>query len=233
MGMSSYQWLMGFWSLFDLLLLGGGGLSVAMSIVWRNSNFMMQTVLTPSILNAGLVLGIFLLVTFAVSIGAIVQANHVTMGLVILNWILLVDAVVVLVIGTFIWYPSLQERAVFHKAWIGLTDAQRIQLQDQWKCCGYFNASDYAVVGGSYCSQSQVDFLNVLDLTNDLNAHFFCVKPYTAAADYTLENVFTTVYAMMVPVLCLLIASICVIYKRNETERFKKIDAKRGGKGFV
>jgi len=59
------------------------------------------------------------------------------------------------------------------------------------------------------------------------------VKPFTAFADVTLENVFSALYGMMVPVLGLLLASISVIYKRKEDERFKKIDAKRGGRGFV
>lgn len=223
---------MGFWGLVDFLLLAGGGLSVAMSIVFKKEDLVMNTVLTPDILLAGLILGIFLLVTFVVSIGAIVQANHVTIGLVILNYFLLADAIVVLVIGTYIWVPSLTQRAIFHTKWAAFTVEQRVQLQEQWKCCGYFNASDFAEIGG-HCSQTQIDFLNILDLGNDDNAHFFCVKPYTAASDYTLENTFTAVYAMMVPVLCLLLASICVIYKRNEEERFKRIDSKRGGKGFV
>jgi len=227
------KWLMGFWSLVDFLLLAGGGLSVALSILWRKEDLLMNSVLTPDILLSGLVLGIFMLITFVVSIGAIVQANHITMGLVILNYFLVIDSIVVLVVGTYIWIPSLTQRAVFHKKWIGFSREDRIKLQDTWKCCGYFNASDFAEVGGTFCTQTQVDFLNVLDLGNDDNAHFFCVKPYTANSDYILENVFTTVYAMMVPVLCLLLASICVIYKRNEEERFKRIDAKRGGKGFV
>ena len=50
--------------------------------------------------SGGLVTGIFLLITFAFSIGAIVQKNHVTGGLVILNWLLVVDALVVLIVGS-------------------------------------------------------------------------------------------------------------------------------------
>jgi hypothetical protein len=59
------------------------------------------------------------------------------------------------------------------------------------------------------------------------------------------------VYGYMAVILCLLLASLCVIKKvtsipfkcqsqqlnfnsqRQEDERFKKIDAKRGGRGFV
>jgi len=225
--------LMGFWALMDVLLLGAGGLAVAMSILWRGQDLLRNMVFTPTYLTMGLVLGIALLATFVVSIGAIIQANHVTIGLVILNYMLLLDALIIIVIGTVVWFPTLRERDFFHKSWSDMSRDDRIFLQDKFSCCGYFNASDIAEVGGSFCTQTQVTFLNALDLRNDDNAHFFCVSPVTGYADYALENAFSTLYAFMVPVACLLLASISVIYKRQEGERFKKIDAKRGGKGFV
>jgi len=224
---------MAFWTLVDVCLLAAGALSVAASIIYRKQDLLMNMVLTPSILTAGLALGISLLIVFAISVAAIVQANHVTIGLVILNYCLVAEAIIVLAIGSFIWFPTLTERAVFHDAWVSLSSQDRITLQDQFSCCGYFNASDTAEVGGSFCTQPQIDFLSTLDLVNDNNAQFFCVKAITGFADYTLNNVFTSIYGFMAPVLCLLLATICVIYKRQEDERFKKIDAKRGGKGFV
>jgi len=225
--------LLGFWALMDAMVLAAGAFSLAASIIYRKQDLLMNMVITPTILTSGLVLGISLLVTFVVSVGAIVQANHVTIGLVILNYFLLAQSLIVLVIGTFVWFPTLTERAVFSKVWQGLAPQDRITLQDKFSCCGYFNATDTVEIGGTFCTAPQVAFLNSLDLTNDDNAHFFCVKAVTAFADYTLNNVFSVIYGFMAPVLCLLLASICVIYKRLEDERFKKIDAKRGGKGFV
>jgi hypothetical protein len=225
--------LMGFWAFMDVLLLGSGAFAVAMSIVWRAPDLLRDMTLSSTQLTAGLLLGIALLVTFVISVGAIVQRNHVTIGLVILNYVLLIDALMVIVIATFLWFPSLTERNMFHEKWLGITRDDRIVLQDKFSCCGYFNASDTAEVGGTFCTQPQVDFLNALDLTNDDNARFFCVQPVSAAGDAILGNVFTALYSFMVPVLCLLLASISVIFKREEDERFKKIDAKRGGRGFV
>lgn len=80
---------------------------------------------------AGTVLGIALLITFAVSICAIVQRNHVTIGLVILNYTLLIDAIGIIIIGTFVWYYTLQERANFHVLWAEASRETRITLQDQ------------------------------------------------------------------------------------------------------
>jgi len=220
--------LMGVWVGLDILLVAAGALSLALSIVWRAPNILMNMVISSADLTAGTVLGIAFLVTFVLSIAAIVQRNHVTIGLVILNYALLLDAIGVLCIGTFIWMFTLKERANFHQFWSEATPATRIFLQDNFKCCGYFNGTDLGEVGGSFCTSQ--DFINNL-ATNDTSN--FCVTPVTAFADYTLNNIFTTIYGFMAIVLCLLLASLCVIKKRQEDERFKKIDAKRGGRGFV
>jgi hypothetical protein len=139
-----------------------------------------------------------------ISVGAIIQRSHVTIGLVILNYALLMDAIGILVIGTFVWFFTLQERANLHKLWLNATPATRLTLQDkvgvvfkktfdrsnlciplQFKCCGYFNGTDLAEIGG-FC-ESQ-DFINGLDPSVATN---FCVTPVTGFADSTLNNVFT------------------------------------------
>lgn len=220
--------LMGVWVALDVLLLLAGVLSVALSIVWRAPNILMNMVLSPADLTAGTVLGVAFIATFVISIAAIVQRNHVTIGLVILNYTLLIDALIVLVVGTFVWMFTLQERANFHTLWVEAPPTSRLFLQDKFKCCGYFLGNDTAEIGGSFCTSQQV--IDSLDIEQASN---FCVTPVTGFADVTLNNVFTTVYGFMAIVLCLLLASLCVIKKRQEDERFKKIDAKRGGRGFV
>lgn len=219
--------LMGFWAFVDFLLLAAGVMSIALSIVWRAPSILMNLTLSPRFLTGGLIVGIAFLITFVVSIGAVVQRNHVTVGFVVLNYILIVDAVIVLVVGTMIWFFSLRQRNEFQLSWTALPPQSRITLQDEFKCCGYFTSAD-AQIGGSYCtSPSFADSLNTTVADN------FCVTPITAFTDYTLNNVFTTIYGFMSIVLVLLITSLCVIKKRQEDERFKRIDAKRGGRGFV
>jgi hypothetical protein len=220
--------LMGVWVALDFLLLVAGALTLALSIVWRAPNILLNMVLSQAYLTAGTVLGIALLATFVISVAAIVQRNHVTLGLVILNYVLLLDAVGILAIGTFIWFFTLRERANFHEIWFDLNPSTRIILQDKFKCCGYFNGTDLAEIGGSFCQSQQF----ISNLAANVTSNF-CVTSVTNFADVTLNNVFTTVYGYMAIVLCLMLASLCVIKKRQEDERFKKIDAKRGGRGFV
>ena len=78
-----------------------------------------------------MVAGIFFLLTFVLSIGAIVQKNHVTVGLVLLNWMLVVDAIVILVVGTMIWFFSLQQRNNYFKVFNSVSRDTRIQIQDK------------------------------------------------------------------------------------------------------
>ncbi|KAF8636520.1 hypothetical protein AX17_003333 [Amanita inopinata Kibby_2008] len=220
--------LMGVWAALDILLLASGVVALALSIVWRSPNVLMNMVLSPADLTAGTVLGIALLATFAISIAGIVQRNHVNVGLIILNYALLLDAAGIVIIGTFVWFFTLQERANLHKLWLEASTNSRIALQDHLHCCGYFNNTDSAVVGGTFCISQ--DFINNLNQTVESNS---CVTPITKFADATLNGVFTTVYGYMAIVICFLLATLCVIKRRQEEERFKKIDEKRGGRGFV
>ncbi|KAJ6618291.1 tetraspanin Pls1 family [Mycena sp. CBHHK59/15] len=219
--------LMGCWAFIDFLLLAAGGMSIALSIVWRAPNILMNMALSPQFLTGGMVVGIALAFTFLVSIGAVVQRNHITVGFVILNWFLIADAIIVIAVGTMIWFFSLRQRNEFHVKWSALSANDRITLQDKFHCCGYFDVSD-AEIGGAFCTSPT--FTATLNSTVASN---FCVSPITAFTDYALENTFTAIYGFMAIVLSLLVASLCVIKKRQEEERFKKIDAKRGGRGFV
>jgi hypothetical protein len=219
--------LMGIWAFLDVCLLAAGAVSLAMSIVWRSPNLLLNMVISDAYLTSGMVLGIALLVTFAISIGAIVQRNHVTIGLVILNWTLIIDALGIIIIGSFVWFFTLRERDNFHRIYAAQSPETRLAIQDKLKCCGYFNSTDLAEVGGRFCV-SENFIRNINNATQN-----FCVTPITAFADNTLTNVFTTIYGFMAVIICLFLASLCVINKRLEDERFKKIDAKRGGRGFV
>ena len=88
--------------------------------------------------KGGLVAGIFFLATWVFSIGAIVQKNHVTMGLILLNWVLIVDALAVLVIGTILWFFSLRQRNEYHVAFQAASAQTRIAIQNKVSpTCGH------------------------------------------------------------------------------------------------
>ena len=78
-----------------------------------------------------MITGIFFLLTFVVSVGAVVQKNHNTTGLVMLNWLLVVDALVVLIVGTIIWFFSLQQRNNYLTVYNSVSAQTRIEIQDK------------------------------------------------------------------------------------------------------
>ena len=88
-------------------------------------------ILTINLSSAGLGLGVALLATWAISVGAIIQPNHVTVGLVILNWVLILYSIFILVFGTSIWFFSLRERANFHDIFAAQTNSTIIAVQDK------------------------------------------------------------------------------------------------------
>jgi len=218
--------LIAVWTFFDICLLSAGAITVAMSILLRAPNLLNNMVFTKAHITAGVALGISLLLTFVLSVGAIVQPNHVTIGLVILNWALLFDGIIVIVVGSLIWFFTLEKRKNYEKIFLALAAPQRVAVQDKFQCCGYFGVSD-AEIGGNFCSNAT--FVQTT-IAADKN---FCVGPVSDYADRSLNMAFTSIYSFMAIIICLLLASLCVIRKREEDERFKKIDAKRGGRGFV
>jgi len=213
--------LMSVWGFTSFLMLAAGVIALTISIVWRAPELMRNIVISRQDLLAGTIIGVAFLITFGISILAIIQPNHVIIGLVILNWTLIADAVMVLTVGSFIWFYTLRERNNFHIV-MSHQSAQTWQaVQDKFSCCGYFNSTDLGTTAG-FCSNP----------TTAVNATP-CVGPITNYADYTLNNIFSSIYGFMAVTIALFLTTMCVIKRRQEEERFRRIDEKRGGRGFV
>ncbi|PCH38694.1 tetraspanin [Wolfiporia cocos MD-104 SS10] len=222
--------IMGFWGFVNVCLLAAAIISIVFSVVWREPNLLLNLTLSTTHLNAGLIMGIILLISWLISIGALLSSNNSVMGFVVLNWALVVDSIAVLIVGTIFWQYTLGIRNNYLQVWEAQSTETRIAVQDLFKCCGYYAPNDTTVALGGFCAnQTFVDGLFVSN-TSNTNA---CVGPITAFAEPTLNQIFTYVYGFMAVVICLFLASLCVIKTRQEKERFRKIDAKRGGRGFV
>ncbi|KAF9228780.1 hypothetical protein BS17DRAFT_772506 [Gyrodon lividus] len=213
--------LMLVWSFFDFCLMAAGIISLVFSVIWRDPDLLLKLTFSPTDLTGGTVLGVMLLVTFALSLVLVAQRGKTP--LVILNWLLLMDGIAILLVGTYVWFYTLHERNNYHTVFGMESNATKIEIQDTLKCCGYFNATDEVAFGGDFCPNQ----------TAAVAANSFCVTPITHFADMTLNLVFSTIYGFIAIVIGLFLATMCVISKRQEVERFEKIDAKRGGRGFV
>jgi len=219
--------LYGVWAFLDFLLLTAGGILIAFSVVWRAPDALRNMIVSDLDLTVGLVLGIALAMSFVVSIGAVVQPNHVTLPLTLFNYLLIVVGTICVVVGSTVWFWTLKEASNFHIAWAALAPAQQGAIQDLLSCCGYANFTDAMNSPQGFC----VDVAN-RNLTSPQPIPG-CQAPIVSFGDMTLNNIFTTIYGFMAIIICLFVATMCIINKRIETERFRKIDAKRGGRGFV
>ncbi|CCM03846.1 uncharacterized protein FIBRA_05995 [Fibroporia radiculosa] len=239
--------IMGIWGFVDICLLAAATISIAFSIIWRKPDLLLNIELSTQHLNAGLVMGIILFISWLISIGAFLSPATSILGFIILDWFLVLDMIAVLTVGTMMWYYTLQIRDNYFAVWQAQSTETRIAVQNMFQCCGYFEPNDTTVALGGFCAnQTFVDSL-VDAASVNTNA---CVGPITAVAEPTLNQIFTyvippysrglvtdlsysSVYGFMAVVICLFLASLCVIKVRQEKERFRKIDAKRGGRGFV
>ncbi|KZS99182.1 tetraspanin Pls1 family [Sistotremastrum niveocremeum HHB9708] len=212
---------MGVWAILAFFLAAAGGITIAFSIIWKAPNLMRNIAISSQDLLAGLVLGIAFVVTFVIALAAIIQPNHNVTGLAILNWTLLLDAFGVGIVGSFIWFYTLTERNDYHLVMSKESAATWQAVQDKLQCCGYFNSTDLGTIGG-FCT----------DATFAANATP-CVGPITEYADYTLNNIFSTVsicitpltslfiptaqiYGFMAVILALFLATMCVIKKAQK-----------------
>lgn len=212
---------MGVWAGLDFCLLAASVMCIVFAAVWHEPNLLRNFVISPMDLTAGLALGIMFMLTCVFSIGVVIQPNRVTTGLVGLNIMLIIDSIATITIGSIVWFYTLRERANFAIVWSEASDVVRAEIQDKLSCCGYFNSTSMQVNTG-FC----------LDPTFAAQ-QTACVDPVTSYADYTLNNIFTSIYGFQAIIICFFLATICVIKKRHEDERFRKIDAKRSGMPFV
>ncbi|KZT56501.1 hypothetical protein CALCODRAFT_435671 [Calocera cornea HHB12733] len=213
--------LVAVWSFLLVCLVAAGIVSLVLGILWKQPDLLRNLIISTSDTTAGIAMGVTFLVTALFAIIAILQPNANTMLLHVLNWILVGVGLEVVSIGTFIWYYTLTEMSDFDALWLVQSPDNIVQLQDIFQCCGYFNGTDHAVYQG-FCA-------NMATAMNNTG----CFVPLTGDADVTLNNIFTTVYGFMFIIILFFLATACVINKRVELERFKRIDEKRGGTGFV
>jgi len=209
------------WAFFNFAILAAGALTIALSIIWRAPNVTRNFIISEMDLNAGLALGIMLVVTWMISIGGILQQNHVTAGLIITNWALIADAVAVITIGAEIWFYTLESTNNFLKQWVESSPQTIQSLQDTLSCCGYRNSTEHAVFAG-FCADSTF-----------AAAQPGCSTIILPMEDYTLNNIFSSVFGFMVVVIGFFLATVSMVYRRNEQERYRRIDEKRGGRSFV
>ncbi|TFY54694.1 hypothetical protein EVJ58_g8708 [Rhodofomes roseus] len=185
-----FKIIMGFWSFVDVLLLAAAVASIVFSIVERKPDLMTNIALSTEHLNAGLIMGVVLLASWIVSIIAVLSPTASVTGFVLLNWMLVLDVLAILVVGTSLWYFTLHIEDNYLAAWQSLSNATKIQVQDKFSCCGYFMPNDSTAAIGGFCANQT--FINSLFNATSTTENA-CITDLTGFGEPMLNQVFTLV----------------------------------------
>ena len=133
------------------------------------------------------------------------------------GYAVMVCAMFTMTLGLIIWFETLKTRANLSRVWARQPKPVQSLLQQQFKCCGYMNATSPDFIPDSTC-------------TNPLVAANLggCVGPFSSFANQYLDIIFTADFGIVAVDACLVLCVACLLKVRKERERFKLIDDKVG-----
>ncbi|WWC86715.1 uncharacterized protein L201_001593 [Kwoniella dendrophila CBS 6074] len=218
------------WAFLDFCLLTAGVLSIVSAIQFSKPEHLILSLIRSKINFhlIGITLGSAYIFGFILSIPAILYSINNSSLLKLLNVWLVAIATLTLGFASYIWFFSLQQINNFYKIWLNQNISVHQSIQDEFKCCGYFNGTSS---GGfktplGFCEDPSF-------AVNQIGCQSFITSSKSPGSDYTLENIFTTIYGFEFIIGFCFLATVCIINERQTVVRFKRIDEKRGGGGFV
>ncbi|WWC59653.1 uncharacterized protein I303_102213 [Kwoniella dejecticola CBS 10117] len=218
------------WSFLNLCLFAAGVLSIVSAIIFSQPGHLILSLIRTKInfQLIGICLGSTYIFGTLLSIPAILSSPESSKLLMFLNWWLVVIASLTLAFGSYVWMFSLEQISTFNQIWITQNEGVQQAIQDQFQCCGYVNGTQ---AGGftaqlGFCADS-------VFAANQTGCQSSITSANSPGSDYTLENIFTSIYGFEVIIGLFWLATVCLINERQIEVRFKRIDEKRGGGGFV
>ncbi|OCF30406.1 hypothetical protein I316_07974 [Kwoniella heveanensis BCC8398] len=206
------------WSFLDFCLLAAGVLCIVTSIILTQPNQLIIGLMKDhfDFKMIGISLGSTFIAGTVLSIPAIISSYEKMALLKALNWYLVMLASLTLAISEF------------EQIWHRTPEATQQAIQNKFSCCGYFNGtlSGGLITQAGFCTDSEM-------AASQPGCQTIITSASSPGSDYTLSNIFTTIFGFEAIIAALFLATVCVINERNIAVRFKRIDEKRGGGGFV
>ncbi|OCF45767.1 hypothetical protein I317_00255 [Kwoniella heveanensis CBS 569] len=218
------------WSLLDFCLLAAGVLCIVTSIILTQPSQLIIGMMKDhfDFKMIGISLGSTFIAGTVLAIPAIISSYEKMALLKALNWYLVVLASLTLAFGSWVWMFSLEQISEFEQIWHRTPEATQQAIQNKFSCCGYFNGtlSGGLITQAGFCTDSEM-------AASQPGCQTIITSASSPGSDYTLSNIFTTIFGFEAIIAALFLATVCVINERNVAVRFKRIDEKRGGGGFV
>ncbi|WWC68125.1 uncharacterized protein I206_102047 [Kwoniella pini CBS 10737] len=219
------------WSFLNFCLFSAGILLITLSILLSKPDYLILSLISTKInlKIIGITLGSTYIFSTIFSIISILFSSIENSNLLkILNIWLIIIAFLTLIFGSYIWIFSLNQISTFFEIWLNQSINIQERIQDKFQCCGYFNGT---LEGGF---KNQIGFCsNSIFASNQIGCQSIITSAKSPGSDFTLENIFTSIYGFEIIIGLLFLITVCLINERQIKVRFKRIDEKRGGGGFV
>lgn len=230
-----YTYLFAF---LNFILLLTGVLTLLTVLSWRNllaspvaanPDIYTRLSITNFVVNGGFVASTSTFITVATSIWVFAtrpsRDNAKTGGIRVYLASLFITFLITLTIASIVWFSTLRERNLFTLVWQSLTTNNKIFIQNDLKCCGWFNPT----TDGLFSDELRVGFCQDPDLLTpdpDPNVTLGCIDKFDKKADTILNNTFTVSYGFTAVQFFLFIAGSAISKLRIQQKRFMRIDYK-------
>lgn len=212
----------------DILFVAMGALELGFAIVVQNNKDEIPTdgeqaarnlLYQRFPLTAGIVNAVFVFLTFAVSIPAMVVPTRGWLK--VSGFMTAFCATFTMIVGLYLWVLTLKTKEDMAVQWNLLNADVQDLLQTSFQCCGYFNSTSPAFVTDITCPSPAAAALVR-----------GCAAPITTFANVFIDDIFTAVFGMVGISVVSILATACLLKDRKEQERFRHIDEKAGFRAF-
>ncbi|ODQ56191.1 hypothetical protein SAICODRAFT_16219 [Saitoella complicata NRRL Y-17804] len=224
MAMSLDSKVMWTFVLTNLFVLASGIILIAQAFVWRErcatpttGDLSLNLILGICPLKGAIFAGALVITTSLSAIFGLRRTPSSRTYLMVHAYALIACAVTTLILGLLVWFITLIERADIANIWTSSSPTIQATLQDQFKCCGYWNATNPGFVQSQECP----DVSTASGLPG-------CVTTFVPVADLVLNRLFTTSFGFVGLDCVSLLAVLMLIKVRGEQERYRRIDEKLG-----
>ncbi|KAI1320160.1 tetraspanin [Xylariaceae sp. FL0255] len=211
----------------DLLFAATGAIVLAFSVIVKTQCLETPTNGTMAARNllyqmfpftAGIANGVLTFIAFLFTLPAMATNSR--------GWYKFAAAIVIasglftLGIGLDLWILTLRVKENFSPIWNAQSSAVQSLMQTSFQCCGYANSTSPAFVTDSVCNSPASAALMS-----------GCESLISRFSNTFIDDIFTSLFGIVVVDTLLILAIACVLKDRKEMERFRYIDEKNGVRG--
>ncbi|KAJ1974238.1 hypothetical protein H4R35_003710 [Dimargaris xerosporica] len=180
-----------------------------------------NVVLTSDIVTGALACGCITTVIAVLGYIGYAKALSRSMVMVCYCWLAGLLQIGEIILGAFVWFRTLDIRSDYYPKWQSWSEELRQNFQDFSRCCGYFNATDFAAPSDQCPSTVSLDGSDAS--TKPLTGCSEDLQIY--AADY-LQDMYTVIFCFVVIAFIAMFAGILLYLSCRDLKRYMRTTEK-------